>query len=324
MTALPPRWLAAGGAAVLAALVGVALLLQTGAEPACAAPPTGNAKKGKATFYDMGGGTGNCSFPSLPGNDLFVALGAAEYAAGAACGMYLDVTGPKGKVRVKVVDSCPPCTEPGHIDLSRAAFGKIADHVTGIIPITYKAVANPPVPGPLSITFEGGSSRYWFAFNIDNHGNALRSVQVRTGAGGSWVTAARQKHNVWVVEGGAGAGPFNVRMTDVRGRTATATGVKLAPDTTQRLSARFGGAAAGPAAGPAAGAGAGPAAAPEKAAVRKPAKATPSNTSAAPSPSASSSAPASASASVAPLLAPPATAAPGSTALALTGDARRC
>jgi hypothetical protein len=233
--------------------------------------------------------------------------------------MYLDVTGPKGKVRVKVVDSCPPC-QAGHIDLSRTAFGKIADHVTGIIPITYKAAVNPSVPGPLSITFEGGSSRYWFAFNVDNHGNALRSVAVRTGGRGSWVTAARQKHNVWVVEGGAGAGPFSVRMTDVRGRTATATGVRLAPDTTQRLSARFGGAAAGPAAGPAGG----PAATSERTRARKPATPSPATTSAAASPSAAASAPASAQASASTLLAPPATAAPESTALALAGDARRC
>ena len=217
MTALGKRRLAAGGIAVLAGIVGVALLLQTGAEPACAAPPTGSAvHKGKATFYDMGGGTGNCSFPSVPANDLFVALGADEYGNAAACGSYLDVTGPKGKVRVKVIDSCPPCT-PGHIDLSRTAFGKIADHVTGIIPVTFKAVVNPSVPGPLSIRFEGGSSRYWMAFNVDNHGNPLRTVQVRTG-GGSFVSATRQKHNVWVVDGGAGAGPFQVRMTDVYGR----------------------------------------------------------------------------------------------------------
>jgi expansin len=244
VTAHSMHRLAAGGIAVLAGVVGVALLVQTGAGPACAAPPTG-ARKGKATFYDMGGGTGNCSFPSLPGDDLFVALGDAEYAGAAACGMYLDVTGPKGTVRVKVVDSCPPCA-PRHIDLSRTAFGRIADHVTGVVPVTYRAAANPPVSGPLRLRVEGGSSEYWFAFTVDNHGNPLRSVQVRTGGSGSWTTADRQDHNVWVVDDGAGTGPFSVRMTDVYGRRATATGVKLAPGTTQRLSARFGGAAAGP------------------------------------------------------------------------------
>ena len=302
MTALGKRWLAAGGIAVLAGVLGIALLLQTGAEPACAAPPTGGTvHQGKATFYDMAGGTGNCSFPSLPANDLFVALGADEYANGAACGSYLDVTGPKGKVRVKVVDSCPPCTEDGHIDLSRTAFGKIADHVTGIIPVTYKAVVNPPVPGPLGIRFESGSSRYWFAFNIDNHGNPLRTVQVRTGSGGAFASAARQKHNVWVVEGG-GAGPFTVRMTDVYGRRATATGVRLAPGAPQKLAARFGGAAAGP----------------ERAAVpKKKASARPSASS--PSPSVS---PSTAALIAPPNLDPALGPIPASTALA--GDVSRC
>ena len=86
------RMLAAGGAAIVAAVAGVALLLQN-TSAACAAPPTGSAvRTGKATFYDLGGGQGNCSFPGAPVNDLFVALGAADYSAGAACGAYLDVT----------------------------------------------------------------------------------------------------------------------------------------------------------------------------------------------------------------------------------------
>ena len=302
MTALPKRWLAAGGAAVLAAIVGVALLLQTGAEPACAAPPTGSTvHKGKATFYDMGGGTGNCSFPSVPANDLFVALGASEYGNGAACGGYLDVTGPKGKVRVKVVDSCPPCSA-GHIDLSRTAFGKIADHVQGIIPITYKAVVNPPVPGPLSVRFEGGSTRYWMSFQVDNHGNPLRTAQIRTGSSGSWASAARQKHGVWVVNGGAGSGPFQLRLTDVYGRVATASGVRLTGDVTQKLSARFGGKAGAPLAQP------------------SPAKKKPS-------PTPSKAAPPSAAPLIEATTVPsgePAAAAADPTALALAGDADRC
>jgi expansin (peptidoglycan-binding protein) len=115
------RLLAAGGAAAIAAIAGAALLLQN-TSAACAAPPTGSAMRtGKATFYDLGGGMGNCSYPKAPANDLFVALGNTQYSTGAACGSYLDVTGPKGTVRVKVIDSCPGCAV-GHLDLSRTAF----------------------------------------------------------------------------------------------------------------------------------------------------------------------------------------------------------
>jgi hypothetical protein len=54
---LTPRRLAAGGAVLLAAAIGSALLLQNGGS-ACAAPPSTSAKSGKATFYELGDGTG--------------------------------------------------------------------------------------------------------------------------------------------------------------------------------------------------------------------------------------------------------------------------
>jgi expansin len=228
-----PRRLAAGGAVVLAAAVGVTLLLQNGGA-ACAAPPTTSAEKGKATFYDLGGGgTGNCSFPSVPADDLYVALGPDQYSGSAACGTYLDVTGPKGKVRVKVTDSCPECPA-GHLDLSRTAFKKIAAEVAGIVPITYRTVRTPTAPGPISVTVKSGSSQYWLAVLIDNHGTRLSSVKI------AGHTAQRADYNYWLVESGAGGGPFKVKITDVYGSTTTLAGIKLSPGRTQRTTARLG------------------------------------------------------------------------------------
>ncbi|MFI5890962.1 expansin EXLX1 family cellulose-binding protein [Actinoplanes sp. NPDC051513] len=229
---LSPRWLAAGGAVILAAVIGVALLL-TNSGSACAAPPSTSAKSGKATFYDLGGGTGNCSFPSAPADDLFVALGPEQYSAGAACGTYLDVTGPKGKVRVKVIDSCPECPA-GHLDLSRTAFKKIGAEVAGIIPITYKTVTGVGA-GPISVRVKEGSSQYWLAVLIDNHGNRLKSVTV------NGKSTHRESYNYWVVDGGAGNGPFKVKVTDAYGHSTVASGVKLSPGATQKTSARLAG-----------------------------------------------------------------------------------
>ena len=239
---LSPRWLATGGAVVLAGAVAIAVLLRS---PACAAPPTTSPHKGKATFYDLAGTKGNCSFPP-PADDLYVALGPNEYAAGAACGGYLDVTGPKGKVRVKVFDSCPECGT-GHLDLSRTAFKKIGKEIDGIIPITYKAVRNPRTPGPLSITFVDGTSRYYWAVVIDNHANPLKSVKTK-GPGGSWMTAARTDYNTWIINRDVGSGPFSVRMTDIYGHTGTATNIKLIPNKRQITSVRLTGAVSAPAA----------------------------------------------------------------------------
>ncbi|MGP3965932.1 hypothetical protein ACTWPT_59325 [Nonomuraea sp. 3N208] len=86
-----------------------------------AKPVAGKATKGKATLYELQSGGGNCSYPSPPAGNLYVALSPREYAAAAACGGYVNVTGPKGTVQVKVVDQCPECPA-GHIDLSRTAL----------------------------------------------------------------------------------------------------------------------------------------------------------------------------------------------------------
>jgi expansin (peptidoglycan-binding protein) len=232
---LAPRWLATGGAVLLAGVLGVALMLQNSGS-ACAAPPSSAKHKGKATFYDLAGTQGNCS-TKPPADDLYVALGRGEYSGATACGSYLDVTGPKGKVRVKVFDSCPECAV-GHLDLSRTAFKKIGKEIDGIIPITYRAVPNAPTPGPLSITFVEGTSQYYWAITIDNHSNPIKSVQAK-GPGGSFRTAGLEDYNVWIIDGRMGSGPFQVKMTDIYGKTITAKNIKLKPQQKQTTSVRF-------------------------------------------------------------------------------------
>jgi expansin (peptidoglycan-binding protein) len=222
---LSPHRLAAAGAGVLATAVGIALVVQN-SDAACAAA----LRPGKATYFDLEGSLGNCSFPEPPANDLFVAMSPTEYATAAPCGTYLDVTGPKGRVRVKVIDSCPPCT-PGHIDLSRTAFRKIGEQEQGIIPVNYRTVASPAVPGPLSVRLKEGSSRYWLSVLIDNHANRLTSVTV------NGRRAQREIFNHWTVPSGAGGGPFTVTVTDTYGRRTSLPGLELRPGVTQRTSA---------------------------------------------------------------------------------------
>jgi hypothetical protein len=53
------------------------------------------------------------------------------------CGKYAKVTGPNGTVRVKIVDTCPPCAY-GSLDLSPTAFEQIADLAAGRVPITWQ------------------------------------------------------------------------------------------------------------------------------------------------------------------------------------------
>jgi expansin (peptidoglycan-binding protein) len=227
---------AGGGAALVAAVVGTAVALQATGAPACAATVQ---HSGTATFYTglgTGGNVGNCGFPAPPADNLFVALSPAEYAAAGACGAYLDVTGRRGTVRVKVVDQCPECAT-GHLDLSRQAFARVDDPVKGQVSIRYRAVVNPPVPAPLSVVVKTGSSQYWLGVLVDNHGNPLSSVEVKTGSG--WRALARQSYNYWLADSGAGRGPFTLRVKDVYGHTATVSGIRLSPDTVQRTGVRL-------------------------------------------------------------------------------------
>ncbi|HEY8533720.1 MAG TPA: expansin EXLX1 family cellulose-binding protein [Micromonospora sp.] len=250
------RWIAAGGAAAVASLLGVALALHSAAAPACAAvasmtsgrgvavgarpvaaPPTGGTvHRGKATYYDAQGSGGNCSFVSAPANRMYVALGPTEYARGAACGSYLDVTGPKGTVRVLVIDQCPGC-ERGHLDLSAEAFARIADPVQGVVPITYRAVVNPPQAGPLTFRIKEGSSQWWLGVQVGGHGNPLASVEA--GSGSNLRRLTRTDYNYWLAEDGLGPGPYTFTVTDVYGNRAVVTGIRLLPGTVQKTTTRL-------------------------------------------------------------------------------------
>ncbi|WP_445338587.1 expansin EXLX1 family cellulose-binding protein [Clavibacter sp. CFBP 8614] len=220
--------------ALLIAIAGLSAVAPAGSASAVAAG------SGRATHYSLGPDgnptNGNCSLPAIPANRLYVAVGPDDYAGSAACGTYLDVTGPKGTVRVEVADQCPEC-EHGHLDLSEEAFRAIGDYDAGIIPISYAPVAAPTVP-PLAFRLKEGSSAYWAAIQVVDAGTELRSVEVRVGA--TWVPLSRTTYGYWLASSGLGAGPYTVRVTDVTGRTATVPGIALDPMRLQRTTARLG------------------------------------------------------------------------------------
>jgi expansin (peptidoglycan-binding protein) len=242
---------AGAAAVVLAVVVGIG---QASGTPACAAVlnPDGLAAEGAqaggtvtgiATHYVLQG-LPNCSYPSPPGDQLFVALSPAEYASAGGCGGYLEVTGPDGSVRVKVIDQCPECAT-GHIDLSETAFARLAPLSAGLINVHYTYLADPALPGPVSIEVKDGSSQYWLALLADNTGNPLTSVQVQTSGG--WQSLQQANYNYWIAQSGAGPGPFTVRLTDNLGNVATVSGVNLSPGSTQVTGTYMYGAGSGPA-----------------------------------------------------------------------------
>ncbi|HST64808.1 MAG TPA: hypothetical protein VLM05_06440, partial [Mycobacteriales bacterium] len=92
--------------------------------------------------------------------------------------------------------------------------------VAGIVPVTFRRVLDPPT-GPIAIRVKEGSSQYWLALLPIGTGNPLASVAVRIG--GAYQALQRTGYGYWIAPQGAGPGPYQVRLTDDRGHTATAT-----------------------------------------------------------------------------------------------------
>lgn len=173
-------------------------------------------KTGIATFY-AADGSGSCSYDASPDDLDVVALDPDEYAASAACGACIHVTGPKGEVTVRVTDSCPGC-ENGHLDLSREAFAKIADPKAGRVSISYQSMPC-EVDGNVVYHFKDGSSKYWTAIQVRNHRIPVAKLAYRKN--GAYVDMKRANYNYFVASDGVGDQPSGlaVRITAVDGQT---------------------------------------------------------------------------------------------------------
>jgi expansin len=180
-------------------------------------------RSGEATYYDADG-SGNCSFDPSPGDLMVGAMNETDYGNAWLCGAYVQITGPKGTVVVRIVDRCPECPA-GNIDLSPQAFARIADLVAGRVPITWHLVS-PALSGPITYTFKDGSSKWWTAVQIRNHRNPIWRVEYRT-ASGAFKEVPRERYNYFVEASGMGDGPYTFRVTDIFGQTLTDTGIAL-------------------------------------------------------------------------------------------------
>jgi expansin (peptidoglycan-binding protein) len=170
---------------------------------------------GVATYYDATG-AGACSFDPSP-NDLDVAaMNAPQFEGSSVCGECVDVTGPNGKVTVRIVDLCPEC-QTGHLDLSRQAFAKIAALSAGRVPIKWQVVPC-NVTGPISYRYKEGSSKYWTAIQVRNHRLPIKSLEYEKN--GAFVAIPRQSYNYFVVQSGVGDQPngLKLRTTAIDGK----------------------------------------------------------------------------------------------------------
>ncbi|MEP6859307.1 MAG: expansin EXLX1 family cellulose-binding protein [Deltaproteobacteria bacterium] len=175
---------------------------------------------GQGTYY-AADGTGNCSFDASPDDLLVAAMNKPDYGDAAFCGACLEVTGPKGTVKVRVVDSCPGCAH-GDLDLSPQAFDMIADHAAGRVPITWHE-AYCAVSGPIEYHFKDGANAYWTAVQIRNSRYEVSKLEVMQN--GAYSEIPRLDYNYFVAASGLGPGPYQFRVT-----SALAQGTQVLED----------------------------------------------------------------------------------------------
>ncbi len=176
--------------------------------------PLGEYQNGLITFYDATG-AGNCSFDASPGDLDVAAINIGQYQKSTMCGACAEVEGPRGTLRVRIVDSCPDCPDKGHLDLSRSAFAKIANPRDGRVPVRWRFVSC-PVTGPLRYRFKEGSNPFWTAIQVRNHALPIQKLEWMNN--GRWVEVPRLSYNYFVQTSGMGSGAIRVRVTASNGQ----------------------------------------------------------------------------------------------------------
>ena len=190
---------------------------------------------GIATYY-YADGSGACSFDPSPNDLMVAAMNAEEYNHAAYCGAFVQVTGRKGTIAVRIVDLCPECLA-GHLDLSLQAFALIDDVPLGRVPITWRVVS-PIVAGPIAYHFKDGSNQWWTAVQIRNHRNPITKFEYWNGS--AWVTVPRVSYNYFVqTNPGMGVGPYTFRVTDMYGNTLTDGGIPFIENGTVNGAGQF-------------------------------------------------------------------------------------
>jgi expansin len=178
--------------------------------------------EGEGTYY-AATGDGACSFGVSADNPLLVgAMNAPDYDNSNVCGACAHIQGPDGEVTVRIVDLCPECAH-GDIDLSPAAFEKLAPLEKGRIPISWQFVPC-AVSGSIVYHFKEGSNQWWTAVQVRNHRFGIAKFEWKSDDG-VWHDVPRVDYNYFVDAGGMGPGPYTFRVTDVEGGVVEDSGI---------------------------------------------------------------------------------------------------
>jgi expansin (peptidoglycan-binding protein) len=185
-------------------------------------PVCGGSVKGQIDEWLVG--EGNCSYPidQLPA--YAAAVDDQLYAAGAACGSCLEVSGQQGKVIATVVDRYPvsPGGDGDRISISEAALLKVAPPGTSVAALQWRWVPC-PVQSPIMAALKDGSGQYYWEVALRNVVNRVVKVEYVVGTDTNWQSLPLSDYGFFRLESANGL-PSKLRLTDTAGNVVT-TGV---------------------------------------------------------------------------------------------------
>lgn len=204
----------------------VALLAWTSLAPAKAGPRLrpDSTHFGQATYYHARSGIGTCTLtPTAPWDSFYVSVNRKDFAKSLACGACMVVRHDTDSVLVRVSDRCPGC-RPGGLDLSRAAFRRLAPLGAGRIAVNWNYAPCPE--SSLVVRRTKGSSRHWSS--VQTWGLPWPVESLSIAVDGNWQAFRRQRHNHFTARQ-LPPTPWALRTVDVRGNTRLDSGLTLPP-----------------------------------------------------------------------------------------------
>lgn len=186
-------------------------------------------RTGRATFYRDKHGRGACALPRpAPWDTLYAAVGRGDWRNSLVCGACAWVFGSTDSVLVRIADRCPGC-KPGGLDLSPAAFRKLAPLGRGRIDISWRFAPCPD--SALVLNRTRGSSVHWSSLQAWGLPWPVESLAVVLDS--SRIDFQRQRHNHFTARRVPSL-PWTIRTVDLLGRERIDSLLELSPGSTLR------------------------------------------------------------------------------------------
>ncbi|KAH9813904.1 Non-catalytic module family EXPN [Melampsora americana] len=175
----------------------------------------------KGTFWGGNWAGGNCGFSTWPQprNYPQIAIAGNLWGSAANCGACLEVSGPAGQVKVGIVgDQCPSCTANG-LDMDPAMWAAVTGNASpAIVDITWQVVSC-GFSTPIQLINKVGVSSHWFSMQVAGSNTPVRSLEISTDNGNTWVPTTRQDYNFFQPAQPAQGESGHIRVTCANGRT---------------------------------------------------------------------------------------------------------